>query len=67
MNSHITPLIRVHCSSCTIFNVSFTFLVGCQGAVQLGVLAPRFVRGGPAKIGGCKPSLRTTKVAIFAL
>ena len=34
--------------------LTWTCIVGCQGVVQLGVLAPRFVRGGPAKVGACK-------------
>ena len=38
---------------------SCTYTVGCQGVVELGVPAPRFVRGGHAKVGACKSILFT--------
>ena len=37
----------------------YTYTVGCQGVAQLRVPAPRFVRGGPAKVGVCNSILLT--------
>ena len=33
------------------------FIVRCQGVVQLGVPAPRFVRGGLVRVGFCMSTL----------
>ena len=47
------------CCLLLLFCIAPTYIVGCQGAVQLGVPAPRFVQRGPAKVGACKSVLFT--------
>ena len=47
--------------------VAFVYVISCQGVVQLGGPAPRFVRGGPAKVGACKSILFTDSSCVVKI